>query len=287
MFGTVISAIEFAKGLSERDVVLVDCRYALGKPGWGRASYLDKHLPGAVYADLEQDLSGPVAADSTGRHPLPAKQELVSLIRRLGITNASQVVAYDEGPGYMAAARLWWMLKWSGHDAVAVLDGGILRWTDLGFPLEREVHTPKPGDFQPHFRDEMVVSAAEIEDSLGVGDLTLIDSRSADRFRGENETIDPVAGHIPGALCLPFDQNLDSTSAFLAPDALRRRFLGIVGEQGASGVAFYCGSGVTAAHNVLAFYHAGLGLPRLYPGSWSEWITDPLRPVETGPGSSP
>ncbi|MBW3592030.1 MAG: sulfurtransferase, partial [Actinobacteria bacterium] len=273
MYETVISPAELAERLSEYDVVLVDCRYVLGRPGRGRASYLDKHLPGAVYADLEEDLSGPVAAGSTGRHPLPGKRDLVSLIRRLGITNASQVVAYDEGPGYMAAARLWWMLKWSGHDAVAVLDGGLLRWTDLGLPLEREVRTPKPGDFQPHFRDEMVVSAAEIESSLGDGALTLIDSRSPDRFRGENETIDPVAGHIPGALCLPFNQNLDSTSAFLAPDDLRRRFSDVVGEQGASGVAFYCGSGVTAAHNVLAFYHAGLGLPRLYPGSWSEWIT--------------
>lgn len=287
MFETVISPAELSKRLSEYDVVLVDCRYVLGRPGGGRAAYLDNHLPGAVYADLEEDLSGPVAAGRTGRHPLPEKRDLVSVIRQLGINNASQVVTYDEGPGYMAAARLWWMLKWSGHDAVAVLDGGLLRWTDLGLPLERGISTPKPSDFQPHFRDEMLVSAAEIEDSLGDGTLTLIDSRSADRFRGENETIDLVAGHIPGALCLPFNQNLDSTSAFLAPNDLKRRFLDIVGEQGASRVAFYCGSGVTAAHNVLAFYHAGLGLPRLYPGSWSEWITDPSRPVATGPSPSP
>lgn len=283
MFETVISPAELAERLSGDDVVLVDCRYVLGKPGRGLVSYQDKHLPGAVYVDLEEDLSGPVVAGSTGRHPLPDKRDLVSLIRRLGITNGSQVVAYDEGPGYMAAARLWWMLKWSGHDAVAVLNGGLRHWTDLGLPLERGVRTPRPGDFQPHFREEMVVSAAEIEDSLDDGGLTLVDSRSPDRFRGENETIDPVAGHIPGAQCLPFHQNLDSTSAFLAPGDLKHRFLDLVGEQGASGVAFYCGSGVTAAHNVLAFYHAGLGLPRLYPGSWSEWITDRSRPVETGP----
>lgn len=283
MFETVISPSELAERLSGDDFVLVDCRYVLGKPGRGLASYQDKHLPGAVYADLEDDLSGPVVAGSTGRHPLPDKRDFVSLIRRLGITNGSQVVAYDEGPGYMAAARLWWMLKWSGHDAVAVLNGGLRHWTDLGLPLEREVRTPRPGDFQPHFRDEMVVSAAEIEDSLDDGGLTLIDSRSPDRFRGENETIDPVAGHIPGAQCLPFHQNLDSTSAFLSPGDLKHRFLDLLGEQGASGVAFYCGSGVTAAHNVLAFCHAGLGLPRLYPGSWSEWITDRSRPVETGP----
>lgn len=287
MYETLISPGELAERLAEPAWILVDCRYVLGRPGDGRLAYLTGHLPGAVYADLEKDLSGPVVAGVTGRHPLPDKPDVVALARRLGIDNTSQVIAYDDGPGHMAAARLWWMLKWSGHDAVAVLDGGFARWKELGLPLQTTLTRPETGKFEASFRDGMVIEAAEIAGTLDGGGLSLVDSRSADRFRGENETIDPVAGHIPGARCRPFAGNTDPSGSFLDPGELKDRFSDLIPEQGAAGVAFYCGSGVTAAHNVLAFSHAGLGMPRLYPGSWSEWITDPSRPVDTGPGPNP
>ncbi|MEX2586723.1 MAG: sulfurtransferase [Actinomycetota bacterium] len=279
-FQTLISPNGLAARMPASDWVLVDCRFVLGQPDAGRLAYLNEHLPGAVYADLEKQLSGPVVAGRTGRHPLPPKSSIVSTMRQLGISNGSQVVAYDDGPGYMAAARLWWILKFSGHDAVAVLDGGLTRWKQLGLPVQTALATPAPGDFEASFRDEMVITAAEIKQALESGMITLVDSRSADRFRGDNETIDPVAGHIPGARCLPFVDNTQTSGVFHDPNGLRDRFSDLVPEQGPSAVAFYCGSGVTAAHNVLAFYHAGLGMPRLYPGSWSEWITDPSRPVE-------
>ena len=279
MHSTFIPAAEVAASLN-RDWVIVDCRYMLGDPGAGRAAYLKAHIPGAGYADLETDLSGTVIPDRTGRHPLPDPKDLVATLRRLGIDNGSQVVAYDAGCGQMAAARLWWLLRWAGHDAVAVLDGGITAWTAAGLPLASGEEPERSGSFQPAFREDLWVATPVVAEELGKGSMVLVDSRAADRYRGENESIDPVAGHIPGAASLPFAGNLRPDGKVRSSAALRSRFADL--DREAADVVFYCGSGVTAAQNALAYAHAGLGTAKLYPGSWSEWIAGGTRPVEVG-----
>lgn len=276
MRSTFVTVAEVEAHLDDPGWRVVDCRFVLGQPDAGRQAYLDSHLPGAVFADLEKDLSGAVVPGKTGRHPLPAPGDLVAVLRRLGIGNQSQVVAYDAGSGQMAAARLWWLLRWAGHDAVAVLERGIAGWTSEGLPLASGEQTRPPGDFEPAWRDDLWLTARQV---LQDG-LVLVDSRAADRYRGENEVIDPVAGHIPGAVSLPFAETLDRGGGVRPPEALRERFGSLA--EGGRDVVFYCGSGVTAAHSALAFAHAGLGMPKLYPGSWSEWIADRSRPVETG-----
>ncbi|HVL51839.1 MAG TPA: sulfurtransferase [Actinomycetota bacterium] len=280
MPSTFISADELSKHLNEKGWVIVDCRYVLGRPQAGKESYRQGHIPGARYADLEDDLSGTVVAGLTGRHPLPAGPDLVSTLRRLGISNDSQVIAYDDGSGQMAAARLWWLLKWAGHQAVAVLDGGLAEWVRKKLPLSSGAEPVAPGRFEARFRHEMVATTDQVLASLDAGGMVLADSRTPDRFRGENENIDPVAGHIPGAVSVPFLENLDAGGRGLPPEQLRARFESL--PRRGSEMVFYCGSGVTAAQNVLAHCAAGLSGSRLYAGSWSEWITDPGRPVETG-----
>jgi thiosulfate/3-mercaptopyruvate sulfurtransferase len=281
-YSTAIEPTAAAAHLDDRHWDFVDCTYVLGQPGAGHLAYLERHIPGAAYADLGTDLSGPVVSGRTGRHPLPTEDAFVTTASRLGITDRTQVIAYDASSGAMAAARLWWLLKWAGHDAVAVLDGGLAAWAEAGLPTEAgAAQAPSDGErpaFTGRFRPELVTQAADV--------LTaprLVDSRTADRFRGENETVDPVAGHIPGAISLPFPGNVTPDGRLLPVEQLRQRFAELSGP--AAETTFYCGSGVTAAHNVLAHARAGLGMPRLYPGSWSEWITDPARPVETGPES--
>jgi thiosulfate/3-mercaptopyruvate sulfurtransferase len=269
-FTTLITPAEAAPHLGDSSWVFVDCRFTLGQPGAGRAEYEASHLAGAVYADLNADLSGPVIAGVTGRHPLPAEEVFEQTARRLGIGPQSQVVAYDESSGAMAAARMWWLLKWAGHDEVAVLDGGLAAARDAGLPLVSGVEGRPDGDFVGRFREAMTVGADQLAGHM------LVDARAPERYRGENETVDPVAGHIPGALSVPFAGNVGPDGRFLPPERLQERYAGLTEP------VFYCGSGVTAAHNVLAYAHAGLGTARLYPGSWSEWITDESRPVATG-----
>jgi thiosulfate/3-mercaptopyruvate sulfurtransferase len=201
---------------------------------------------------------------------------------RLGIDRQAQVVAYDQGSGAMAAARLWWLLNWAGHDSVAVLNGGFTHWLALGYPGSSGCEERIQRHFVGHYRPDMVVTANEVLESITSGHHVLVDSRAHDRYRGENETIDPVAGHIPGAVSLPFAGNLGQDGLFREPDHLHEHFGRLAQAAAEESPVFYCGSGVTAAHNVLAFAHAGLGLPKLYAGSWSEWITDPTRPVATG-----
>jgi thiosulfate/3-mercaptopyruvate sulfurtransferase len=273
-FSTLISVADAAAHLDDPAWLFVDCRFVLGQPGAGRTAYLAGHLAGAVYADLDEDLSGPVVPGETGRHPLPEQDRFAATATWLGVGPDTQVVAYDDGSGALAAARLWWLLNWAGHDAVAVLDGGFTAWRDAGLPCVTGPQERPPGAFTGRFRNELAVGATEL------AGRTVVDSRAADRYRGENETIDPVAGHIPGARSLPFAGNLGPNGLFLGPAELRERFAAVAGADGPP--VFYCGSGVTAAQNVLAYTHAGLGMPALYPGSWSEWITDPARPVETG-----
>jgi thiosulfate/3-mercaptopyruvate sulfurtransferase len=283
-YTTLISPSELSSHLSNPNWAIVDCRFDLKDAGRGRREYTLAHIPGAVYAHLDEDLSGPVVRGLTGRHPLPTVDSAAQTFARLGIGADVQVVAYDDLGGALAAARLWWLLRWLGHDAAAVLDGGWQAWiADESRPAhEQGVEARPPRAFAPRERPEMVVTASQVDAARQDTAFRVLDARAADRYRGENETIDPVAGHIPGAISCPFAGNLNPSGAFRPADRLKARFERLLGGTPADQAIFYCGSGVTAAHNILAMAHAGLGLARLYAGSWSEWITDGRRPVAAG-----
>lgn len=266
-YTTLISAESLA-GL--KDVKLLDCRAALGDPEHGRQQFAAGHLPGAQHLSLDDDLAAPPGEG--GRHPLPAPEALARRLAALGASDGQQIVVYDDAGGAFAA-RAWWCIRWLGHEAVAVLDGGIATWTG---PLQTEVESRAPGDFSIRAPLTRTIDADALLAALT--DLTLVDARSQARFEGREEPIDPVAGHIPGAVCRPFQGNLDADGRFLPADKLRERFSGI--DPGEDTVC-YCGSGVTAAHNVLAMMVAGFAEPMLYPGSWSEWLRSPARPIAT------
>jgi len=237
--------------------------------------------PDELAPHLDDHLSGPVVPGVTGRHPMPSVDVLTKTLGSWGITSDVQVVVYDDRSGGIAA-RLWWLLKWLGHDAVAVLDGGWPRWLNEECPTDAKVPTPQVGEFTPKVRHELVVSAGEILELFGDPAFMLIDSRAPERYSGEEEIIDPVAGHIPGASNYHFERNLDIEGSFALKEFLKGRFHVILGDTPPERTIFYCGSGVTATHNVLAVAHTGLGMPRLYAGSWSHWITDSERPIATG-----
>jgi len=281
-YTTLLTPSELAHHLADPDWVVVDCRFSLNDTERGRRDYQQAHIPGAVYAHLNEDLSGPIIPGKSGRHPLPDRDVLAQTLSRWGISPGVQVVAYDDAGGSMAAVRLWWLLRWLGYDAVAVLDGGWPRWQRENRETRSGIEHRSARIFTPNPQSDLLVDASDVLAMLHDTEHPLFDSRSADRYRGENETIDPVAGHIPGARSAPYAENLDPDGLFLSPEALRARFQTLLGDVPADHVTFYCGSGVTAAHNVLAMSHAGLGTPRLYAGSWSEWITDPKRPIKTG-----
>ncbi|UFS70340.1 sulfurtransferase [Geomonas sp. RF6] len=281
-FETIISCEEAAKHLGDGGWVFIDCRFQLADKEQGHKEYLANHIENAVYADLEKDLSGEVVPLLTGRHPLPHKDAVARTFSRLGISSDSQVVAYDYQAGQMAAARLWWLLKWAGHAAVAVLDGGYQRWTSLGLSVESGSRTNERGDFSPRFNDGLVVVAEDVMERIGDPSTVIVDARASDRFRGENETIDPVAGHIPGAISAPFVDNIAPDGKLKTAEELRRQFEVKTGETPAEKTIFYCGSGVTAAQSILSFVHCGNRMPRLYSGSWSDWITKGDRPVAAG-----
>jgi thiosulfate/3-mercaptopyruvate sulfurtransferase len=257
------------------DAVLVDTRLALTGPS-GRERYDAGHLPGAAFVDVDDDLAAPPG--SRGRHPLPEPADFVAAMRRAGVDRDSTVVVYDDTSG-TAAARLWWLLRDYGHDDVLVLDGGLAAWVASGRPVSTEPFVPGPGDW------EGAPGRLPVVDADGAGTLAadgvLVDVRAAERFRGEHEPIDPVAGHVPGAVNAPLTGNTDETGRFWADDVLRERF-GSLGVSDDRAVAAYCGSGVTATQTLLALRLAGFADAALYPGSWSEWITEPSRPVATG-----
>ena len=240
--------------------------------------YKKAHLPGALYADLHDDLSGEIITGKTSRHPLPQKEALIKFFSKLGIDKNVQVVAYDATAGFMAASRLWWLLRWAGHENVAVLNGGKGAWLHAGYPLTANSRSVQPKEFIANFNDAMLASAAEVMASIKAGNNCLIDSRTADRYAGQNETIDPVAGHIPTAISKPFNAKIGSTGV-ADPSVYKEHFKN---EYAKGNVVFYCGSGVTAAYNVLLAVYGGYPLPKLYAGSWSEWITDAARPIVTG-----
>ncbi len=257
-----------------RPPLLLDVRWRLGGPP-GRDGYLAGHLPGAVWTDLDADLAGPPGAG--GRHPLPDPADAEATLRRLGVSDGRGVVVYDDVDGSVAA-RAWWLLRWLGHPDVRLLDGGLPAWTAAGLPLEEGAMTAEPGDFTAR-PGGMPVLDADQAARVAIDGL-LLDARAPERFRGEVEPVDPVAGHLPGARSAPATGNVGSDGRFLDPDTLRRRFDGLGAVEGAL-VGAYCGSGVTAAHTVLALELAGIPAA-LYAGSWSEWVTDPARPVATG-----
>lgn len=281
VFSTLINVADLKANLNESDLIVVDCRYSLTQPDLGRRRYQEGHISGAIYAHLDDDLSGDFQPNKTGRHPLPELGFFIKKIESWGIGNDSQVVAYDDTGGAIAA-RLWWMLRWLGHDAVAVLDGGWVHWRNKGYPVETSTEERIANSFSANPNYQMIVESDEMELLVESPHSMIIDSRSADRYRGENETIDPIAGHIQGALSAPYQDNLTSRGTFRDRSELCKRFLALFEGNPADDAVFYCGSGVTAAHNLLAMVHAGFDIGRLYVGSWSEWITDPMRPISTG-----
>jgi len=280
MFNTTITVAELDGHLNDQDWIIVDSRFKLSNPDQGQMDYESAHIPGAVYADLDKHLTGPIIKGVTGRHPLPGVEKVSEVFSSFGINSRVQVVAYDDQWGALAAGRVWWLLRWLGHEAVAVLDGGWQEWVKKGLPVRSGNEVPKPRKFTPHPRNDLIVSINELEKILTDPQFRVLDVRAADRYRGENETIDPVPGHIPGAISAPYAGNLNPNGTFRSSESLATRYKRIISGVPINHVVCYCGSGVTATHDILAMMIAGLGEARLYAGSYSEWITDPKRPVE-------
>lgn len=278
MFSNLIQPSELAPHLGDSQWAIVDCRFYLVEPSKGEAEHEVEHLPGAIYAHLDRDLSGP-RTGMNGRHPMPSVEVMAERFSRFGIDDEVQVVAYDTSQGQIAA-RLWWMLRYLGHDAAAVLDGGLKLWKAEGLPLAtgRESRAPRKFTARPRESMRVDVDALERERSNHL----LVDARAPERFRGEVEPFDPVKGRIPGARNHPTAASLAADGRFLAPSELRARFQSILGSSPVGSVVSYCGSGVTACHNLLAMDVADLRGARLYPGSWSEWCADERRPIERG-----
>jgi thiosulfate/3-mercaptopyruvate sulfurtransferase len=279
-FTTLIDANTLFEQLSRNDLTIADCRFDIANLSWGEAEFSAAHVPGASYLHLDRDLSGPIVP-SSGRHPLPDPARFASRLSALGVGPGTQLIAYDQGNGAYAA-RLWWLARWIGIRNVAVLDGGMAAWRAAGLPLVSTVRKFEPRNLPASPDPSVWVSTANVDDlRLRPGNL-LIDARSAERFAGRNETLDPVAGHVPGARSFPFAGNLAADGRFRSPAELRRRFSTLLGSLPPAALISMCGSGVTACHSLLALEHAGLSGARLYVGSWSEWIRDPERPVATG-----
>jgi thiosulfate/3-mercaptopyruvate sulfurtransferase len=276
----LISAEELAARLAEPALRIFDCRFDLAEPAAGERDYRLAHLPGSVYAHLARDLSATVTSD-TGRHPLPKPDEFAARLRAWGLGAGSIAVAYDAGNG-MYAARLWWMLRWIGHDRALVLDGGFARWRSLGLPVASDEPSLTPGDFVAHPRLDLAVDAATVLAVAADAGCCVLDARAPERFRGEIEPLDTVAGHVPGAVNHPLTESLAADGRLRTPEELRRSFEATLGGVPPSHAVAMCGSGVTACHLLLAMEHAGLTGARLYPGSWSEWIRDPRRPIAKG-----
>jgi thiosulfate/3-mercaptopyruvate sulfurtransferase len=277
MYRTLVDCHTLALHLHDPDWVIVDCRFALSDPGIGQRAYVAGHIPGARYAHLNDDLSSTITAAS-GRHPLPDPAVLAEKLGAWGIDRSKQVVAYDDSFGAMAS-RLWWLLRWLGHDAVALLDGGLPRWQREGHPMTADLPAVTPARFAPQVRPDMCVDAAKVGQAVTQKGWLVMDARAEERFNGEVEPLDPVAGHIPGAINLPFEDNLHLSGRFSSPEELRALYTGLMEDVPPGQVIQMCGSGVTACHNILAMEHAGLHGARLYAGSWSEWIRDPSRPI--------
>jgi thiosulfate/3-mercaptopyruvate sulfurtransferase len=279
---TVVSTEQLAQYLDDPDWIIFDCRFTLSNTGAGAAAYRQGHIPGARYVHLDDDMSSPVTATS-GRHPLPDVKLFSEKLSRWGVDSSKQVVVYDDSFGSMAV-KMWWLLRWLGHDNVALLDGGLPKWLKEKRAMTAELPQIIPAKFVARARDELLADAAEVDFSRREQCSILIDARPEQRFSGEREPLDKVAGHIPGAINWVFEENLDFDGTYLPADELKEAYLKLLHGIKPDHVIHTCGSGVTACHNMLAMEIAGLPGSKLYAGSWSEWITDPARPVATGEG---
>ncbi len=278
-YRTLISALELQQHIHDPNWIIIDCRFSLANSEAGNFAYRHGHLPNARYAHLNNDLSSRIT-DTTGRHPLPDFNVLVKKLSAWGVSNQSQLVVYDDAGGAFAG-RLWWLLRALGHDDVAVLNGGIKHWQQQGYALTTHLPTIKPASFRAYSNPNLWLTANQVENLLAKKTIKLIDARTAERYRGEQESIDPVAGHIPYALNRPLPLNLNAKGLFLSHDQLRAQFKQLIGSTAPENVVHYCGSGVTACHNLLAMEYAGLAGSKLYAGSWSEWIRNKNRAVAT------
>ncbi len=284
MKATLISPEELSAQLLDDGLIICDCRFSLTDPDAGRAAFEGRSIPGARYVDLEADMSGPITPE-TGRHPLPDVSTWIETVQRLGLAGSRHIVAYDHGPGVFAA-RLWWMLGWVGMHNVSILDGGFAGWEKLGLSVSAGEHmtrgenNDKPDRFELKEVVGLRVSANDLERALGTEKYMILDAREPKRFSGQEEPLDKKAGHIPGATNRFLGLNL-SDGCFKSKDLLRAEFDSLLHERNVSDVVHSCGSGVTACHNLFAMEYAGLSGSRLYPGSWSEWIANPSRPIET------
>lgn len=277
----MVDADELLRHLDDPGWRVIDCRFELSDEDAGHRGYLDAHIPGAVFADLNKDLAAPPTA-GTGRHPLPPVQQITASMQRVGVAADTRVVVYDACSGAMAA-RCWWLLRWLGHDQVAVLNGGLHRWLKLGFPVQSGEESVQRSSFCAQVHDELLVSTDELA-SVGsdIAAMNLLDARDGVRYRGELEPIDPVAGHIPGARNQPFTESLTAEGLWRSKDELNALWESQLGPDRKVSSAVMCGSGVTACHLVISALRAGYTEPRLYVGSWSEWIRDSARPVAVG-----
>jgi thiosulfate/3-mercaptopyruvate sulfurtransferase len=281
MFTTLITAEQLAAAAPHEDWLVVDCRFDLGRPAAGEAAYRVGHVPNAIYAHLDRDLSGPITG-TTGRHPLPATAAFAATLGAWGVTPQTQVIAYDADTG-VYAARLWWLLRWVGHASVAVLDGGLRAWRAQDLPVTDLTAAPRvPTRFQAAADHSLWIDSADVSLRAADPDWCLLDARAAERFSGAVEPIDRVAGHVPGARNLPFASNLGATGRFVPPAQLHAQLSAVQGGVADEHTIAMCGSGVTACHLLLAMELAGKRGGRLYAGSWSEWIRDPQRPIATG-----
>jgi len=275
-FTTLVDVATLAAHLDVPDWLVVDVRHQLADTSYGDRAYAEGHIPGAAFLHCDRDLSG-TPSGSNGRHPLPDPARLAARLGEIGVGPQTQVVVYDDAQG-MIAGRLWLLLRWLGHDRVALLDGGLQAWQAAGHPLTQVLPAKRPASFVARIRD-CLVDAGYVQSFLATSRMYLVDARSTDRFRGENETIDPVAGHIPGAVNRFFRDNLQADGRFKSPAELRAEWLALLAGARPEAVVHQCGSGVSACHGMLAMEIAGLPGSRLYAGSWSEWCADPARPV--------
>lgn len=279
----LITPSELQEILGDSRCVVFDCRHDLADPAKGERLYREGHLPGAHFARVDSDLSGEKNG-RTGRHPLPSPEAFAAFLGRHGVTPESRVVAYDDAGGQYAS-RLWWMARWIGCDVVCLLDGGFPRWQREGRLLETDVPQTRASVIVPQVKPETVCGVAEVEANLATGEVVILDARTPERYRGETEPIDRVAGHIPGAMNRFFKENLCPDLTFRPPEELRREFSALIAAAGGRPIVHQCGSGITACANLFAMEYAGLRGSRLFAGSWSEWIADPRRPIATGAGS--
>jgi thiosulfate/3-mercaptopyruvate sulfurtransferase len=276
-YTTLITTEEFAARLHQPNWVVFDCRFRLNDPGAGRRDYNEGHIPGARYAHLDDDLAASISPTS-GRHPLPEPKVFAQKLGDWGVGNRTQVIVYDDTFGAIAA-RMWWLLRWLGHESCALLDGGFPKWKREKRPVTSEMPRVHSVEFTPYVNDHLWVRAAFVEEAVQDQAFLVLDARADERFRGDVEPLDRIAGHIPGALNATYEDNLAFGGEFLSPGELRERYLDMLAGVTPDQVVHMCGSGVTACHSILAMEHAGLAGSKLYAGSWSEWITDPKRPV--------